>query len=70
LYVSTVNLHESRAQVEAFLTALPAMFQQTLDVECAFGAALEAATMLMAPIGSFSFLKPCRISSIKSNSPV
>lgn len=42
-----VNLSESRAVIDAFLDSLPSMFQETVNVESAFGPALKAAFMVM-----------------------
>lgn len=42
-----VNLSESRDVVEAFLDSLPSMFQDSMNVESAFGPALKAAFMVM-----------------------
>jgi hypothetical protein len=38
-------------QVDAFLNALPTMFKRSVDVEAALGPALEAAALLMQPVG-------------------
>ncbi|GAB4828333.1 Protein transport protein Sec24A [Ancistrocladus abbreviatus] len=46
-----VNLSESRRVVEAFLDSLPSMFQDTMNVESAFGPALKAAFMVMNQLG-------------------
>lgn len=42
-----VNLSESRTVVESFLDSLPSMFQDSMNVESAFGPALKAAYMVM-----------------------
>lgn len=46
-----VNLSESRAVAESFLDSLPSMFQDTMNVESAFGPALKAAFMVMSQLG-------------------
>ncbi|GAB2300923.1 Protein transport protein Sec24A [Dionaea muscipula] len=46
-----VNLSESQKVVETFLDSLPSMFQDTLNVESAFGPALKAAFMVMNQLG-------------------
>ncbi|KNA11292.1 hypothetical protein SOVF_136540 [Spinacia oleracea] len=46
-----VNLSESRNVVESFLDSLPSMFQDTVNVESAFGPALKAAYMVMSQLG-------------------
>ncbi|KAJ8427223.1 hypothetical protein Cgig2_028747 [Carnegiea gigantea] len=46
-----VNLSESRTVVESFLDSLPSMFQDTMNVESAFGPALKAAFMVMSQLG-------------------
>ncbi|XP_021738849.1 protein transport protein Sec24-like At3g07100 [Chenopodium quinoa] len=46
-----VNLSESRNVVESFLDSLPSMFQDTMNVESAFGPALKAAYMVMNQLG-------------------
>nr|GMD61679.1 protein transport protein Sec24-like At3g07100 [Ipomoea batatas] len=46
-----VNLSESRAVIDAFLDSLPSMFQETVNVESAFGPALKAAFMVMSQLG-------------------
>ena len=46
-----VNLHESRQVVEAFLESLPNIFAQNLSAESAMGPALQAAFMVMNPLG-------------------
>ncbi|KAH9619758.1 hypothetical protein KSS87_018487 [Heliosperma pusillum] len=46
-----VNLSESRNVVESFLDSLPSMFQDTSNVESAFGPALKAASMVMGQLG-------------------
>ncbi|XP_074285606.1 protein transport protein SEC24 A-like [Silene latifolia] len=46
-----VNLSESRIVVESFLDSLPSMFQDTTNVESAFGPALKAASMVMGQLG-------------------
>ncbi|CAI9088644.1 OLC1v1023039C4 [Oldenlandia corymbosa var. corymbosa] len=46
-----VNLSKSRAQVDMFLDALPSMFQNTSEVESAFGPAVKAADMVMGEMG-------------------
>ncbi|GMH28103.1 hypothetical protein Nepgr_029946 [Nepenthes gracilis] len=46
-----VNLSESRRVVETFLDSLPSMFQDTMNVESAFGPALKAAFMVMNKLG-------------------
>lgn len=42
-----VNLSESRSVVDVFLDSLPSMFQNTSDMESAFGPAVKAAAMTM-----------------------
>ena len=42
-----VNLSESRNVVDSFLDSLPTMFQDTMNVESAFGPALKAALLVM-----------------------
>ncbi|CAO2825832.1 unnamed protein product [Amaranthus hypochondriacus] len=46
-----VNLSESRNVVESFLDSLPSMFQDTMNVESAFGPALKAALLVMSQLG-------------------
>lgn len=46
-----VNLSESRTVAESFLDSLPSMFQDTMNVESAFGPALKAAFMVMSQLG-------------------
>ncbi|KAL9231495.1 hypothetical protein vseg_006720 [Gypsophila vaccaria] len=46
-----VNLSESRHVVESFLDSLPSMFQDSSNVESAFGPALKAAFMVMGQLG-------------------
>ncbi|GMH08942.1 hypothetical protein Nepgr_010782 [Nepenthes gracilis] len=46
-----VNLSESTRVVETFLDSLPSMFQDTMNVESAFGPALKAAFMVMNQLG-------------------
>ncbi|KAL2928313.1 hypothetical protein RDABS01_011690 [Bienertia sinuspersici] len=46
-----VNLSESRNVAESFLDSLPTMFQDTMNVESAFGPALKAAFMVMSQLG-------------------
>ncbi|KAL3827996.1 hypothetical protein ACJIZ3_016798 [Penstemon smallii] len=46
-----VNLSESRNVVDAFLDSLPSMFQENMNVESAFGPALQAAFMVMSQLG-------------------
>ena len=46
-----VNLHESREVVDAFLESLPNIFAQNLSAESAMGPALQAAFMVMNPLG-------------------
>ncbi|XP_065862540.1 protein transport protein SEC24 A-like [Euphorbia lathyris] len=46
-----VNLSESRNVVEAFLDSLPSMFQDSMNIESAFGPALRAAFMVMSQLG-------------------
>lgn len=46
-----VNLSESRTVVESFLDSLPSMFQDSMNVESAFGPALKAAYMVMNQLG-------------------
>ncbi|XP_074276585.1 protein transport protein SEC24 A-like isoform X1 [Silene latifolia] len=46
-----VNLSESRNVVESFLDSLPTMFEDTMNVESAFGPALKAAFMVMRQLG-------------------
>ncbi|KAI4340024.1 hypothetical protein MLD38_024901 [Melastoma candidum] len=46
-----VNLSESRSVVESFLDSLASMFQDTVNVESAFGPALTAAYMVMSQLG-------------------
>ncbi|ERN19877.1 protein transport protein Sec24-like At3g07100 [Amborella trichopoda] len=46
-----VNLSESRGVVDAFLDSLPSMFQDTVNVESAFGPALRGAYMIMQQLG-------------------
>ncbi|CAO2816934.1 unnamed protein product [Amaranthus hypochondriacus] len=46
-----VNLSESRNVVDSFLDSLPAMFQDTMNVESAFGPALKAAFLVMSQLG-------------------
>ncbi|KAL3644915.1 Protein transport protein Sec24A [Castilleja foliolosa] len=46
-----VNLSESRSAVETFLDSLPSMFQDNMNVESAFGPALNAAFMVMSQLG-------------------
>lgn len=42
-----VNLSESRTVVDTFLDSLPAMFQDNVNMESAFGPALKAAFVVM-----------------------
>ncbi|KAK9683569.1 hypothetical protein RND81_10G150400 [Saponaria officinalis] len=46
-----VNLSESRNVVESFLDSLPSMFQDTTNVESAFGPALQATFLVMRQLG-------------------
>ncbi|OVA19902.1 zinc finger protein [Macleaya cordata] len=46
-----VNLSESRTVVDAFLDSLPSMFQDNVNVESAFGPALQAACLVMSQLG-------------------
>lgn len=46
-----VNLHESRGVVDAFLDSLPNIFARNLSAESCTGPALQAAFMVMNPLG-------------------
>ncbi|KAL6502874.1 Protein transport protein Sec24A [Orobanche hederae] len=46
-----VNLSESRNVVEAFLDSLPSLFEDTMNLESAFGPALKAAFTVMSKLG-------------------
>ena len=46
-----VNLQESRAVIETFLDNLPAVFSTNLSADSALGPALQAAFMIINPLG-------------------
>ena len=46
-----VNLHDSRAVIETFLDNLPSVFSTNLSADSALGPALQAAFMIINPLG-------------------
>lgn len=59
-----VNLAESRAVVDAFLDSLPSVFGHNLSAESAMGPALQAAFMVMNPLGGKLLLFQCAVPSL------
>ena len=46
-----VNLQESRGVIETFLDSLPSIFSTNLSADSALGPALQAAFMIINPLG-------------------
>ena len=59
-----VNLHESREVVDALLDSLPTIFATNLSPESAMGPALQAAFMVMNPLGGKLLLFQSSVPSI------
>ena len=59
-----VNLQESRAVIDAFLDSLPTVFLNNLSAESAMGPALQAAFMVISPLGGKLLLFQAAVPSL------
>jgi protein transport protein SEC24 len=65
-----VNLHESRGVIDSFLDSLPSVFLNSLSAESAMGPALQAAFMVINPLGGKLLLFQAAVPSLGALLPI
>lgn len=64
-----VNLQESRGVIDTFLDSLPSVFSTNLSADSALGPALQAAFMILNPLGGKMLVFQAAVPSLGQRPP-
>lgn len=65
-----VNLQESRAVIDTFLDSLPTVFSTNLSADSALGPALQAAFMIINPLGGKMLVFQAAVPTLGTSTPL